>query len=222
MAEDTLAQDIFSSSDEEEVVDKLFNKEDTPPDKPLYKEDGKPPPDRKAGPRASGEDIIGGAVAILGTTLVNRRIDPPVGRIVQLQAPITAKKVDVLIANTFIDKLLQPLFKKTDQLEGLGAVVGLPILIGLFERRPEMGPILWGPMEDLMGATLEELGKSARAQKAKRRRAFKSADLANMLGIDESEMAGMDPAEFMLKAFIFQPPEEGINNGNGNVPQSDG
>lgn len=200
---DTLTNDIFSSSEEEEVTN-VFG-EDTPPEKPYQEEEGDGrPPDRYAA-RTSGEDIISGAVVLVGTSLVNRRIDPPVGRCLQLEAPIAGRKIDEFIANTWVDKMLQPLFRKSDQLEGIGAIVGLPVLVAVLERKPELTPVLGGAVFEVLSSVLGDLGKYNRKKRSERRRAFTRQQLADLMGIPVDEIPrNQEPAEFLINSFIFQ------------------
>jgi hypothetical protein len=210
---DALTEDIFGSTTDEEVITDVFDSGEASPESP-YKEDSKPPPDRKAGPRASGADYIGAAVAIAGTVLVSKQIDVPVGRVIQFQSPVSGKILDKFIANTWIDKLLQPLFKKGGDLEELGAVVGLPILIGICERKPEMAPILMGPMEEFIMQTFSEMATMRRAEKSKIRRTVKSADLRDMLDIPEDVKDEQIPM-FVVHSF-FAPMTGGEEQNNGN------
>lgn len=180
---DTITDSIFGANGGE-VISDVFETDEPTPTSP-YKEDQKPPPDKHAGPRASGEDIIGAGVAFAGTLLVSKQVDVPVGRCIQFQAAITGKKLDDLIANTWIDKMLQPLFKKGDQFNELGAVLGLPVLIGICERKPAMAPMLMGAMEEFVLTTLNEMALMRKRDKAKTRRVVRSSEIREMLDMPD-------------------------------------
>ena len=201
-AEETVTDTILDGAIGEGTTDEsgIFDKEKSGPESPFKEDvDGKKP-DRHAA-RASGESLLATVVIGAGTLLVNRRIDPPVGRVLQLEAPIAGQQIDKLIANTFIDKLLQPLFRKSDQFEGLGAVIGLPILVAVVERKPEVADILAGPLEEMVGTILEQTAPLMSKEKAKRRRAAKTINMEEDFGIEMPR--GADPSKFML-GWIFQ------------------
>lgn len=200
---DAITTDVFETSSDEEVTD-IFAGTDEQPQP--FKE--KAAPDRKAGPRASGADYLGAGVALAGTLLVAKRIDIPVGRCVQFQSPVTGKKLDEFIANTWIDKLLQPLFKKGDQLNDLGAVLGLPILVGIIERKPEMFPMLAGTMSELLITTLEEMAETRRKERTKTRRTMKNAEIRDMMDIPE-EIKDENIPTFIIQQFFSM---EGVTN----------
>lgn len=195
---DAITDQLFDSTNDEEVGG-LFDSEDRPPEN-AFKEDAKPPPNRKAA-RSSGEGLLGTAIVSAGYLLVSKDIDPPVGRCLQLEAPLAAQQIDRAIAHTWLDKLLQPLFRKSDDLEGLGAVFALPIVVGLYERKPQWASILEPAMEELVGSTLDLVAPLMRAQKSKRRRSARSmTDINEAFDIPR----GADPVKYILGGWIFQ------------------
>jgi hypothetical protein len=195
---DTLTGDLFANATEETVDGSIFEEEKEPAPESPYKGETRKP-DRHAS-RVSGESILGYGWIGVGSYLVNKRIDPPVGRVLQLQAPLAGKTIDNIIAGTFIDKLLQPIFAKSEQLEGFGALIALPILVGLVERKPEMAPMVMGPLHDVLGQTLEEIAPLMRKKKTKQRSAARAIDLNEAFDIPR----GADPIEAILSGFIFQ------------------
>lgn len=195
---DTITDQVFGESEPETPI--FVDIDESAPDSP-FQEDKKPPPDRHAGPRSSGEDFIGAGVAFAGTLLVSKRIDVPVGRCVQFQAAITGKKIDELIANTWVDKLLQPLFRKGDQFNELGAVLGLPILIGICERKPEMAPMLMGPMEEFVLTTLNEMAAMRKKTKLSTRRAVRTSEIRDMLEVPDDVKDEQIPT-FVVHSFF--------------------
>jgi hypothetical protein len=195
---DTITGDLFANATEETVDGSIFEEEQEPTPESPYKGETRKP-DRHA-TRVSGESILGYGWIGVGSYLVNKRIDPPVGRVLQLQAPLAGKTIDNIIAGTFIDKLLQPIFAKSEQLEGFGALIALPILVGLVERKPEMAPMVMGPLHDVLGQTLEEIAPLMRKKKTKQRSAARAIDLNEAFDIPR----GADPIEAILSGFIFQ------------------
>lgn len=215
---DNLTNDLFGTPEAptEETTEEIFDGETTPPTKSDFKEDKYSPPKRG---RESGEKIFGAALIGVGAILVNRRIDPPVGRVLQFESPLAAKKIDDAIAGTIIDRLLQPLFRKSDDIEGLGAVLGLPILVGIYERRPEMAPVLEPMLYEVMGVMMDQLAPVMRKEKTKQRRTARS--LADMSETFNLPPGTKDPIAAILGGFIFQdmvPPEEGEENAGGTEP----
>ena len=196
---DKISNELFSSDQgEEEMSVPLFGDEEKAPTREVYKDDG-PRPVRS---RVSGEKLLGTAVFSFGSILVSRRIDPPVGRCFQLEAPLAGAKIDEAIAGTFIDRLLQPLFRKSDDIEGLGAVLGLPILVGIYERRPEMAPVLEPMMVEVVGTVLEQVAPLMRKERTKQRRTAKSlAEMNEAIGLDPNEK---DPVSAILGGYIFR------------------
>ncbi len=197
---DTVIGDIFSNASEETVNTENAYKSDEyePEPESPYKGETKKP-DRKAS-RVSGESILGYGWIGFGSYLVNKRIDPPVGRVLQLQAPLAGKTIDDIIAHTWIDRILQPIFAKSEQLEGFGALIALPILVGLVERKPEMAPMVMGPLHDVLGQTLIDIAPLIRKKKTQQRSAARSIDLNEAFDIPR----GQDPIEAILAGFIFQ------------------
>lgn len=199
---DTLTDQIFEGASDEEISSNIFTDAESSPEAPFIEME---PPDRY-GTRTSGEPILSGVVAIVGAMLVNRNIDPPVGRTLTLEAPLAGNAIDKVIADTWIDRLLQPLFAKSDNLEELGAIIALPIMVGILERKPEMSPIILPPLEEVLTTVLEELDPIIRKRKTKRRRVVKStmAEVADTFEIPK----GMDPIQAILGGYIFQMNQE--------------
>ena len=160
-------------------------------------------PDHKAVvKRESAADMLtlmwGGA----GAYLVKSRVDVPVGRIMQFQAGLAGNQLDTLFANTVVDKLLlQPLAKAGDKAEGLGAILAGPILIGIYERNPEVGPLLEGLIRAAIETTIVESEPLIRKKNARNRRAAEAmASMASDMGIPKD----VDPIDAILH-MVFAP-----------------
>ena len=210
---DAISSQLFDSEQPDEEVGDLFGDEQKAPQN-VFKEDRYSPPTKL---RSSGEKLLGTAIFSIGSVLVSRRIDPPVGRCLQLESPLAGKQIDEAIAGTFIDRLLQPLFRKSDDIEGLGAVLGLPILVGIYERRPEMAPVLEPMLYEVVGTMMEQVAPLMKKDAAKKRRTARSlADLNEAFNIPPGEK---DPVAAVLGGYIFQDyVQEGEENAGGNEP----
>jgi hypothetical protein len=170
-----------------------------PPEKDNFFKEKVPPKVLKE--RYSGENFLAYGAVAAGTLLVSRKIDPPVGRCLQLEAPLLGQKIDAVIAGTFLDRLLQPLFKSSEAFEDLGALLALPALVGLMERKPEWTPILMEPLSQSLGSVLEQAAPLIRKRKTKQRSYARSmSDISDAFDIPR----GADPIEAILRGFIFQ------------------
>lgn len=206
---------IFENATEETVgpgADTIFDEKEPQPESPFAEDKDGRRPDRRA-VRVSGEDFLSTGVMAIGTVLVSKRIDPPVGRVLQLGGPLYGTKIDQVIAGTFLDRILQPLFRKGDQLNDLGALIAVPACVAILERRPETAPLMMGILTESLGTMLEDLAPKMAKTRAKRRRAARSlTDVNDAFDIPK----GVDPVEHIIREFIFgdfQPPQEGEMNG---------
>lgn len=88
------------------------------------------------------ETTLGG----VSTGLIMTNQDAPVGMAIGFEAPVAAEKLDAIIAGTMLDRLLQPIARAGASAKDFGAVLALPILVGLIERRP----YLYDPLKPLI------------------------------------------------------------------------
>lgn len=88
------------------------------------------------------ETTLGG----VSTGLIMTNRDAPVGMAIGFEAPVAAEKLDAIIAGTMLDRLLQPIARAGASAKDFGAVLALPILVGLIERRP----YLYDPLRPLI------------------------------------------------------------------------
>jgi hypothetical protein len=72
--------------------------------------------------------------------------DVPVGLAIGYEAPVAAEKLDAIIAGTLLDRLLQPLARAGAAAKDVGAILALPALVALIERRP----YLYEPLKPLI------------------------------------------------------------------------
>lgn len=151
-------------------------------------------------PRTPAADFLSMVYGLVGTGLERSGKDIPVGRVLQFQAPIAGNQLDKLIANTWIDRLLQPLVSKADFMETMGSVVAFPLLIGIYERQPESALVLEPIIRQVIMTNLEAMVPVLKEkQKNERKTAKAIADLNDTFGIDKDS----DPVDAVL-ATIFQ------------------
>lgn len=170
---------------------------------PYEADDGKPEraPDKHT-PRASVASLVTLAWGGVGTALVQSQADPPVGRVLQLQAPLAGVRFDELIAHTWLDSILQPLAKQGDKLEGLGALILFPLLVGAAERNPAAMPVIEPILRQVIRSTLVDMAPMLRKQKADDKKAAKAvAEMNEALDLD----ADTDPITAILES-LFAPP----------------
>lgn len=150
-------------------------------------------------PRTPAADFLSMVYGLVGTGLERSGKDIPVGRVLQFQAPVAGNQLDKLIANTWIDRLIQPLVSKADFMETMGSVVAFPLLIGIYERNPESALVLEPVIRQVIMTNLEALVPVLKEkQKADRKTAKAIADLNDTIGIDKDS----DPVDAVL-ATIF-------------------
>lgn len=189
--------DAASTNGSESYEPETRPKEDEVPPKPHY-------------PRSNGKDLFTWIARCIGTALIQSGKDVPAGRVVSFQAPITGKRIDGLIADTWIDTLLQPLFRKTEQLEGLGTIIALPIAVSMMHRSPAFAPMIGQAMRSLVYATFDELAPILLEEKKKDRRKYRTIaddpEYKALFGLDRND----DPFEaFMGSIFSTGEAEPG-------------
>jgi hypothetical protein len=205
---------LFEGSSEEVDDTSFYTSEEVPPEQPYIEEERKP---ERYAARTSGENLLATAWFAIGGILVSKRIDPPVGRCLQLEAPLAAQEIDKVIAGTFLDRILQPIFRKGDQLEGLGAIIALPVMVGLYERKPNLAPLLEEQMKQTLGNVLLDVVPLMNKNKAKMRRSARSLkDVNEAFDIPR----GADPINYIYDNWVFQDnkAEEGVEE-NGAQPK---
>jgi hypothetical protein len=151
--------------------------------------------------------VWGGAGMAMEQTL----IDPPVGRVMQFQAPLAGQKFDEFIAHSWLDAILQPFVSKGDSGRQILQIVGLPLVIGLMERG-QNNPVVMGIAHQLLEANMTELVPVIKAKKRKaEKNAEAMADLTDMFDIPE----GMDPVEALFASIFAPPPDRPVRQPSG-------
>lgn len=173
---------------------------------------------KNVGPRHSTESFFTLAYGTAGAWLVHSGADIPVGRVLGFQAPIAGSRIDQIVAGTWIDKLLQPIVRYQETAEGLGALILLPLMIGAYERKPEVGafPIFEKILRGAVESSLLEMAPLLKKQAADTKNAARTvADIQGLgadLGLSPEEMK--DPIGAIIGGFFYMPePEETGENG---------
>lgn len=158
-------------------------------------------------PRANAADFFALIYGLSGTYLERTGKDIAVGRTLQFQAPLAGNKWDEIIANTWADRIIQPFVRKADFMETVWSLVAMPVLVGLYERRPETAPVMEPMLREVIMANLESMVPVLRDKmKQQRKTARAVADLNDVLHIDKDT----DPVDAVLSS-IFRPVEGAEN-----------
>ena len=131
-----------------------------------------PAPQRRSAriPLGAGLSQLIGA---LGLGLIVTGRDPGVGMALQFEAPIAGDKLDSAIEGTPVDRVLQPFARAGAAGKELGAVLALPFLVGLIERRPELYPVLKDLLlRPLVTDLVVQLGEAEQRQAERVRKAL--------------------------------------------------
>ena len=155
---------------------------------PARRKERAPAPQRRSAriPLGAGLSQLIGA---LGVGLIVTGRDPGVGMALQFEAPLAGDKLDAAIEGTPVDRVLQPFARAGAAGKELGAVLALPFLVGLIERRPELYAVLKEPLlRPLvvdMAIQLEEAGQRAarRLEEAQRKGSGSRVDSDGLLAM---------------------------------------
>lgn len=83
------------------------------------------------------DDTLGGLYGVIGSSLMPQ-VSVLAARGMVLQAPAAGAVLDKLIAGTFVDKAAQKYAGKAKDAKGVGALLGLPVLLFAIEKQPAM------------------------------------------------------------------------------------
>lgn len=84
-----------------------------------------------------------------------------------MQAPVAGVIVDDMCKGTVVDRVLQPLARGSEKAEKGFALIGPPILVAMISSRPELYPVLSGPLKVAMLSWVEIAGPAM--EKAQRK-----------------------------------------------------
>lgn len=151
--------------------------------------------------RVETDAIWQGLWTVIGAGLEKTGADIPVGRAMQFQAPTVGPMVDTAIRETLLDTLVQPLAQNSGKAKVLAAVFGLPGIVYLLERNPEMAPAL----EPLARMVIEEnMIAMVPVLKAKQRKEKEWRKVVEELTELTGEDLGPSPVDDILN-MIFAP-----------------
>jgi len=86
------------------------------------------------GPRASVEAILTGIYGAFAGGV--GRVNPAVGYIMSVQAPVAGMLLEDTVKGTAVDKLLQPFAKNADRVRVGRALIGPPVLVAFMQQNP--------------------------------------------------------------------------------------
>ena len=170
----------------------------------------------KSYPRHSTSDFFTLVYGSVGGVLTSTGADIPVGRVLQFQAPIAGPKLEEFVKYTWLDKLLQPLVRSQEAVEGVGSLLALPLMVGLIERNPNVMslPIVEQILRRTVESTLTDLVPQMKKQMRDRQKTAKAFselhELGDELGWDKEDMA--DPIAAVIRTFFAPPPEGDTSN----------
>lgn len=104
---------------------------------------GPAPKNKARGPRKNASTLLSGVWTGAAMTVVPG-FSPAAAKAMMWQAEAAGPVLDQFIAGSFIDKLIiQKVAGKTEEAKSISGLVGLPLLLGLAERKPHL--ILFDP-----------------------------------------------------------------------------
>jgi hypothetical protein len=87
---------------------------------------------RRKHPRLSLAPIIGEFWGVLGA--MAGRVDVPLGRVLQMEAPVAGEILEDVVKGTIVDSALQPLARAEDKAKAVAALVLPPVLVAAIEQ----------------------------------------------------------------------------------------
>jgi hypothetical protein len=113
------------------------------PDKVIPSRQAAPSKSKARGPRKDASTLLSGVWTAAAMTVVPG-FSPAASRAMMWQAEAAGPVLDGFIANTFIDKIIiQKVAGKTEEAKSISGLIGLPLLLGWAERKPQL--ILFDP-----------------------------------------------------------------------------
>lgn len=157
--------------------------------------------------RASAASLISFVWGGMGMALVQSGASVPTGRVLSLQAPLAGAKLDSILMGTWLDSLLQPLVRSSEKVEGVGALVAFPLLVAMWDKNPELYPVLYPIVRKVVESNLADMAPVLKKQQADQKKHVEAvADLSSVLeGLDVPK--GEDPIDALLSV-IFAPVEQ--------------
>ena len=101
------------------------------------------------------ENIVSGGWGLAALALMRSPDSVPVGRVLQMQAPVAGILVEDVAKGTIVDKILQPFARTGEDGERALALAGPPLLVAIMTRQPELYPVLRPVLKVAMMSWLE-------------------------------------------------------------------
>lgn len=166
------------------------------------------PAGKSGGRRMSGAETLGDVWGGLGSLAVRNPAHVPLGRYMQLQAPVAGEMLDDAAAGTVVDKVaLQPIVKARERFDLIGAVFGPPALILAIERNPDRAEMLMPMLRSSIRNALPLMVPALKRVQAKEAKMIEAAE--NLFDDDPNYAAWVtdalahgvkspDPADYIL------------------------
>lgn len=110
-----------------------------------------------------------------GARLERSNLDPAVGRTLVWQSALAGETIERATKGTWIDRLVQPFAQRADELEVMGALFGLPVMIGYLERNPQQAAVIVPVIADMLEVHLHAMAPVIKKQREKSAKARESA-----------------------------------------------
>jgi len=120
------------------------------------------------GKRTPVNRIMGGLWGLAGRVLSAGPV-APVGRVLQLQAPVAGAIADRIVRGTAIDRLLQPLARMSQRGDDLAALLGPPVIVAAIARNPAAGPLLYPMLREILELWADIAGPEMEKMQARSR-----------------------------------------------------
>jgi hypothetical protein len=134
--------------------------------------------------RVSIENVVASAWGLGAMALAQTPRALPMARVLDMQAPVAGIVVEDIAKGTLVDRILQPLARGGEKAEKAVGLLGPPLIVGLMTARPELYPVLRGPLKlsmmtwmEISGPAMEKAQKRAEAWSEK----FGQVDLDAMI-----------------------------------------
>jgi hypothetical protein len=142
--------------------------------------------------RVSIENIVSGGWGLAAVAFLRKPEMVPVGRVLQMQAPVAGIIVEDAAKGTVVDRILQPFARAGESGEKALALAGPPLLVFVMTSQPQLYPML-RPV--LKAAMLSWLEISEPAMKKAQKRAERLAEQYGEVDLDAMIDAIWAPAD---------------------------
>ncbi|HUL99769.1 MAG TPA: hypothetical protein VLU24_10250 [Mycobacterium sp.] len=127
----------------------------------------------------------------------------PIGRALNLQAPVAGLVIEDAVKGTIVDKALQPLARAGERGEAVAALVGVPVVVGIMQTQPQLQQALYPLLKTLLESWLIITADKSSVLKARQKK------LAEQLG-EDVDIDAMIQLMFAPPASVPVPDEERI------------